>query len=74
MASLNRNPTLQTSWEFFEQIYDHMDKINPSDLLYSHFKTIVKCNEQLPYEAWTRTILSGKKIMLLGYRNLSSFG
>ena len=38
-------PPLQTSWEFFEHIYDHVDKLNPGDLLYSNFKAAVKCNE-----------------------------
>lgn len=48
MASLNGNPTLQTFWEFFEQIYNHVDKINPGDKHYTNFKAVVKCHEQFP--------------------------
>lgn len=51
MDSLNRNPTLKTSQGFFEQTYDHADKTDPSDMLYSSFTATVKCNEQLPYKA-----------------------
>lgn len=51
MDSLNRNLTLKTSRVFFEQIYDHVGKIDPGDMLYLSFTAIVKCNEQLPYKA-----------------------
>lgn len=63
MASLNRNPTLQTSRELFEQIYTDVDKTDPGDTFYSYF---VKGSEQLPYEAWKRIILLGKKMVLRG--------
>lgn len=42
MDSLNRNPTLKTSWRFFEQIYGYVDKTDPGIMLYSSFTAIVK--------------------------------